>query len=49
MVGIIDVYVLHTRTCDLCKYGRRERHFYPSNRQAVSVLSAIRTETCACL
>ncbi len=45
LISIIDVYELHTRTCDLSRYGTRERHFYPSNRQAVS-LSAIRTETC---
>ncbi len=48
MVSIIDVYELHTRTGDLFRYGTRERHFYPSNRQAV-MLSAIRTEACASL
>jgi len=48
MVSISDVYKLHTRTSDLSRYGRREKHFYPSDRQAVS-LSAIRTETCASL
>jgi len=47
MVSIIDVYELQTRTCDLSRYGTRERHFYPS-RQAVS-LSAIRTKICASL
>ena len=46
MVSIIDVYDLQTCTCDLSRYGTRERHFYPSDRQAVS-LRAIGTETCA--
>ena len=40
MVGIIDVYVLHTRICDLSRYGTRERYFYPSNGQAVSLARA---------
>ena len=48
MVSMIDVYELPTRTGDLSRYGTRERHFYPSDRQAVS-LSAIRTKTGASL
>ena len=35
-------------TCDLSRYGTRERHFDPSDRLVVR-LSAIRTETCASL
>ncbi len=45
MVSIVDVYELHARTCDLSRY---ERHFYPSDRQAVS-WSATRTEISASL
>ncbi len=48
MVSTIDVYELPTRTYELSRYGTRERHFYPSDRQAAS-LSAIRTETCTSL
>jgi len=48
MVSITDVYELHARTCDLSRYGTRERHFYPSDRQAVS-WSATRTEISASL
>ena len=48
MVKTIDVYKLLTRTCDLSRYGTRERHSYPSDRQGVS-LSAIPTEICASL
>ena len=48
MGSIIEVYELPTRTCDLSRYGTRERPFYPSDRQAVS-MSAIWTETCASL
>ena len=44
MVSIIDVYEMNTRTCDLSRYGTRERPFYPSDRQAVS-LSAMRLQT----
>ena len=40
MVSIIDVYEMNTRTCDLSRYGTRERHFYPSDRQAVSLAQA---------
>ncbi len=46
MVSIIDVYELHARICDLSRYGTRERHLYPSDRQAVSL---IRTEACTSL
>jgi len=48
MVSTINVYKLHTRTSDLSRYGTRERHFYPSDRQALN-LSAIRTKSCASL
>ena len=48
MVSTIEVYKLHTRTFDLSRYGTRERHFYPSVRQALN-LSAIRTKICASL
>ncbi len=48
MVSTIDAYKLHTRTSDLSRYGTRERHSYPSDRQAVN-LSATRTKTCASL
>ena len=48
MVNIIEVYKLLTRTCDLSRYGTRERHFDPSDRQVFS-LSVIRAETCASL
>ena len=47
MDSITDVYEVYARTWDLqlSRYGTRERHFYPSNRQALS-LSAIRSGTC---
>ena len=48
MVSIVHVYELHARTCDLSRYGTRERHFYPSDRQAVS-WNAARTEISASL
>ena len=36
VVSVIDIYELHARTCDLSRYGTREKHFYPGDKQAVS-------------
>lgn len=36
MVNIIDLYERVTHSSDLFRYGRRERLFHPSDKQAVS-------------